>query len=255
MYFNQLSKRFRGFLGIIKLRSNFFKEKKRKSRSIFLRKLGCDCYIAFQVISFSCRSRWCPNNTSNAQRNWELANPLLPAGTGLVRGLNMREEPKAKGVRGQNSGCWSYKFFFFFLLVLPWLCFPVKQERNVQRKKKIFKRGRGRQWTQTWKENIIEKEKLAQSPFPTEGFHKQSSRLPLASLVFLTCFWPCRAWFAKQQSAKGCAEHLTCMSDHWKSQIFRVFTVIEHLTEPRCCTWTFECSPGQTSGYFFMSVY
>lgn len=90
----------------------------------------------------------------------------------------------------------------FFLLVLPWLCFPVKQERNVQRKK-IFKRGRGRQWTQTWKENIIEKEKLAQSLFPTEGFHKQSSRPPLASLVFLTCFWPCRALICKTGVCKG----------------------------------------------------
>lgn len=137
MYFNQLSKHFRDFLGIIQLGSYFFKEKKKKSLSTFLRKLGCNCYIGFQLISFSCRSKWCPNNTSNAQRNWELVNPLLPAVTGLVKGLNMCKEPEANEVRGQNSGCWSCKCFFF--AGAPMALLPSETRTQCSKEKKSSK--------------------------------------------------------------------------------------------------------------------
>lgn len=105
------------------------------------------------------------------------------------------------------------------------------EARTECSKEKIFKRGRGSQWTQTRRENITEKEKLAQRLFPTEWFHKEASRLPLVSLVFSACFWARTAWFAKGQCAKVCVVHLTCMPHLWKCQIFRVLAVIKHLTE------------------------
>lgn len=141
MYFNQLSKRFRGFTCIMKL-GFYFLRKKKKILSIFLRKLGSNCYIDFQVTSFSCRSRQYPNNTSNPQRNWEQANPLLPAMTGLVRGLNMCEEPRATEVRGQNSGCWSYKCFFFACAPMALLPCEARTQCSKEKKNQLQKRQR-----------------------------------------------------------------------------------------------------------------
>lgn len=243
MSFNRLSKGFRGLLGIIKLGSYFFKVKK-KNLSIFLRRLCSNCYTGFQVISLPCKSGWCPNNTSEKLGTGKPTAASSDLGCTGVENVGSPKETKREA-RTLDAGATNA-----FLLVLPWLCFPVKQERSVQRE--IFKRDRGSQWTQTWKENIIEKEKLARSLFPAEWFHKEASRLPLDSLLFSTCFWARRAWFAKQQCTKVCAVHLTCKPGCWKCQNF---TVIEHITEPCCCTPTFQCSPGQRSRYIFASVY
>lgn len=143
----------------------------------------------------------------------------------------------------QRPGLWVLLFSVAPMALLP--C----EARTQCSKEKIFKRGRGSQWTQTWKENIIKKEKLAQSLFPTEWFHKEASRLPLASLVFSACFWARTAWFAKEQCAKVCVVHLTCMPHLWKCQIFRVLTVIKHLTE-YCWLWLSSAAQGRCQSIF-----